>query len=80
MPPDRHPTFQARVDAQAARVPQLAAGQTWEWNEPDHHHVTVLELLPASDEHPWPYVRCRFPSGIEVVVGATAFARAERVR
>jgi hypothetical protein len=61
-----------------AKLPRLAVGQRWDWDDADHHQVEVLELEPPGPgaEFPWPRVTCRFASGTVVTVGATAFVGA----
>lgn len=78
---DRHPRFLEFERARAARVPFLRVGETWAWDEPDHHHLQVLALEQPGPgaEFPWPRVTCQFASGSVVTVGATAFCGASRV-
>ena len=71
----RHPRFVAAERERLAKVPRLAVGQRWDWDDADHHQVEVLALEPPGPgaEYPWPRVTCRLDSGTVVTVGATAF-------
>lgn len=76
--PARHPRFIELERQRCARIPRLAVGQRWDWDDADHHQVDVLAVQPPGpgSEFPWPRVTCRLASGTVVTVGATAFVGA----
>lgn len=80
MSTDRHARFVAYERERMGRIPRLAAGQRWDWDDADHHQVEILAMeAPAGgDEFPWPRVACRLASGTVVTVGASAFIGATR--
>jgi hypothetical protein len=71
----RHARFIAFERERLARIPRLAVGQRWDWDEADHHQVEIMDLEQpgAGAEYPWPRVTCRLASRTVVTVGATAF-------
>ncbi len=77
---ERHPRFAAFERQRLARIPRLAVGQRWDWDDADHHEVEILALEPPKPggEYPWPRVTCRLATGTVVTVGSPAFCGATR--